>query len=104
MSGGSGLVRNFQADGSSCADGPVLSALWGAGLSFAKCHFERNVPNDPRMLGIFDGEEFSRAIRGFSKGYDMYTTHRPIVFHNYGGYPSDAVASGSGWGGGGGGG
>jgi len=95
--GDHGLVRNHGADASRCEAGPPLTALWGAGLSFAKCHYERNVPNDPRLAGLFDGEEFAKSIRGFTKGYDVYTMHRPTVFHDYDGYPDDAVARARGW-------
>jgi len=84
VQGAYGAFRNDQAGATSCLKGPVLSALWGAGLSFSKCHFERTVPNDPGLAGLFDGEEFSRALRAFTNGYDIYVPHRPIVYHNYG--------------------
>jgi len=93
--GAFGAVRNDQAGGTSCLEGPVLSALWGAGLSFAKCHFERVVPNDPGLAGLFDGEEFTRALRAFTNGYDIYVPHRPIVYHNYG--EGTGVGAGQGW-------
>jgi len=54
-----------------------------AGLSFSKCHAERKVPYDPHLPGIFDGEEFSRAARLWTYGYDIYTPHRAYAFHDY---------------------
>ena len=49
---------------------PMLPMVqWCAGLSFAKCHFETTVPNDPYLPQIFDGEEYSRALRGWTNGY-----------------------------------
>jgi len=81
--GGHGVVRNDQATGAYCLPRPHLSFTWAAGWSFAKCHFERNVPNDPFLEGMFDGEEFSRMIRLWTHGYDVYTPHRPVVFHDY---------------------
>ena len=81
--GAHGVVRNKGADGGQCLATPQLSLAWAAGWSFAKCHFERNVPNDPHLEGLFDGEEFSRMLRAFTHGYDVYTPHRPIVFHDY---------------------
>ncbi len=71
---------------------PVLNAAWMAGLSFARCHAERRVPNDPHMpqvlhaaipgpharcmvcagAQIFWGEEMSRAARLWTHGYDLY--------------------------------
>eukprot|EP00929_Paragymnodinium_shiwhaense_P046148 TRINITY_DN23501_c0_g1_i3.p1 TRINITY_DN23501_c0_g1~~TRINITY_DN23501_c0_g1_i3.p1 ORF type:complete len:255 (-),score=27.01 TRINITY_DN23501_c0_g1_i3:40-804(-) len=56
----------------------------GAGLSFAKCHFEARVPNDPFLMGVFDGEEFSRMVRAWTHGYDSYAPQRAVVFHDYG--------------------
>ena len=32
---------------------------------------------------IFDGEEFNRAARFWTYGYDIYTPHRVYVFHDY---------------------
>ena len=34
------------------------NAVWGAGLSFSKCHAEKKVPNDPHAPFIFDGVQF----------------------------------------------
>jgi hypothetical protein len=34
------------------------------------------VPVDPHTPGIFDGEEFNRAARFFTYGYDIYTPNR----------------------------
>ena len=81
--GAHGVVRNAQATGAYCLPKPHLSFTWAAGWSFSKCHVERNVPNDPFLEGMFDGEEFSRALRGWTHGYDIYTPHRPVVFHDY---------------------
>jgi hypothetical protein len=61
----------------------LTNAIWGAGLSFSKCHAERKVPYDPHTPFIFDGEEFSRAVRFFTYGYDIYTPHRVYIVHNY---------------------
>ena len=81
--GGNNAVRNHQAGGATCLSKPALSLTWAAGWSFAKCHFERNVPNDPLLEGMFDGEEFSRMLRLWTHGYDTYTPHRAVVFHDY---------------------
>jgi hypothetical protein len=61
----------------------LTNAVWGAGLSFSKCHAERKVPYDPHTPNIFDGEEFTRAIRFWTSGYDIYSPHRVYVVHNY---------------------
>lgn len=51
----------------------LTNAMWGAGLSFHRCHAELNVPVDPYLDNVFDGEEGSRGIRFFTYGYDVYT-------------------------------
>ena len=35
------------------------------------------------LSGFFDGEEYSRFLRMWTHGYDVYTPHRPVVFHDY---------------------
>jgi len=81
--GDSDLVRNQQAAAARNLEVPKLNFLWAAGFSFAKCHFDEAAPYDPNLHHIFDGEEFSRMIRGWTRGYDAYTPRRNIVFHNY---------------------
>jgi hypothetical protein len=61
----------------------MLVAIWGAGLSFSKCHAERKVKVDPHTPNIFDGEEFSKAVRYWTYGYDIYSPHRVYVLHDY---------------------
>ena len=61
----------------------LTNAVWGAGLSFSKCHAELKVQVDPHTPHIFDGEEFNRAARFFTHGYDVYTPNHVFVLHDY---------------------
>merc|ERR1719273_1532872 len=61
----------------------LTNAIWGAGLSFSKCHAELKVPVDPHSPGVFDGEEFNRAARFWTYGYDIYTPNYVYILHNY---------------------
>jgi hypothetical protein len=61
----------------------LTNAMWGAGLSFHRCHAELNVPVDPFLDNVFDGEEGSRGIRFFTHGYDVYTPDQVHVTHDY---------------------
>lgn len=83
-SGTGGLVRVW---GTKCARNlpkpKLTNIIWGAGLSFSKCHADKKVPYDPHTPYIFDGEEYSRALRFWTWGYDIYTPHRVYVVHNY---------------------
>lgn len=69
----------------------LTNAMWGAGLSFHRCHAELNVPVDPYLDNVFDGEEGSRGIRFFTHGYDVYTPHRVLVTHDYHTHQSNPV-------------
>lgn len=82
--GSGGLPRNFGTKCMRMFPRPKLTnAVWGAGLSFSKCHAERKVPYDPYLPGIFDGEEWSRAVRFWTYGYDIYTPNKVYISHNY---------------------
>lgn len=70
---------------------PKLTTMWGAGLSFHRCHAELNVPVDPYTDQVFDGEEGSRAIRFFTHGYDVYTPDKVLVTHDYHTHQSNPV-------------
>jgi Glycosyltransferase (GlcNAc) len=67
----------------------LTNLVWGAGLSFHKCHAELNVPYDPFLDGVFDGEETNRGIRFFTHGYDVYTPDKVLVTHDYHGHQSN---------------
>ena len=47
-------------------DMPTLHPFWAAGFSFGRGHFVVNVPYDQHLPGIFQGEEISIGLRGFS--------------------------------------
>ncbi|EQC42803.1 hypothetical protein SDRG_00524 [Saprolegnia diclina VS20] len=88
--GGSGNVRNVAADLIYDSERPQLGALWGAGLSFSKCHAEKRVLIDSHTLWMFDGEEFLRASHLWTHGYDLYSpsTRGLVVYHNYTSVPA----------------
>jgi len=79
----SGLIINLPPTISSNLEKPIISPLYSAAFSFGKCHAEQNVPNDPNLQMIFDGDEFSKQIRLWTHGYDVYTPSFPVVFHDY---------------------
>ena len=54
---GAGVVSNGQARAAANLERPMIAPLWAAGLSFSRCHAERNVPNDVNLRHIFSGEE-----------------------------------------------
>ena len=60
-----------------------MQPYWAAGYSFSRGHFVVNVPYDLYQPMIFQGEEMSIGIRGFTVGYDMYAPERSVCFHHY---------------------
>lgn len=62
---------------------PQLQPWWAAGYSFSRGHFIVNVPYDYLQPMIFQGEEMSIGIRGFTIGYDYYAPERSVCFHHY---------------------
>jgi len=62
---------------------PTLEPFWAAGFSFARGHFIVQVPYDQYLPMIFQGEEISVGIRGFTYGYDFYAPQKSVVFHYY---------------------
>merc|ERR1711871_1344628 len=76
---GKGRIHNEQALAAANLQYPLLAPLWAAGLSFARCHAERNVPTDPVLKSTFTGEEYARGSRLWTAGYDFYSITRPIL-------------------------
>lgn len=62
---------------------PTLEPFWAAGFSFARGHFVVNVPYDQHLPWVFQGEEISIGLRGFTYGYDYYTPETSSCFHYY---------------------
>jgi [Skp1-protein]-hydroxyproline N-acetylglucosaminyltransferase len=62
---------------------PTLHPFWAAGFSFARGHFVVQVPYDQYLPMVFQGEEISIGLRGFTYGYDYYTAERSVAFHIY---------------------
>ncbi|CAH0479584.1 unnamed protein product [Peronospora belbahrii] len=85
IKGSNGLVRIAGASIKKNSEFPQLEALWGGGLSFSKCHAERNVLVDSHTPWLWDGEEFLRSIDYWTHGYDLYSPSKigTVLYHNY---------------------
>jgi [Skp1-protein]-hydroxyproline N-acetylglucosaminyltransferase len=62
---------------------PQLAPYWAAGFSFGRGHFIVQVPYDQYLPMIFQGEEISIGLRGFTYGYDYYAPEFGVCFHMY---------------------
>lgn len=63
------------------ATSPVPTAFWSAHFSFSRGRLIEEVPVDPK--GYFHGEEISMAVRAFTHGYDLFSPHELIAWHEY---------------------
>lgn len=92
------FTSNVRTHATKCANDlskpKLTNAVWGAGLSFSKCHAELKVQVDPHTPHIFDGEEFNRAARFWTYGYDIYTPNHVFVLHDYHGSQSNPITRG----------
>jgi len=62
---------------------PLLGYTWSSAFSFSKCHLEETVPYDPFTQYVFGAEQFARYARMWTRGYDVYTPTKNIVYHDY---------------------
>lgn len=97
MVGWTNTFRNWGTKACKNLIEPKLTTLWGAGLSFSRCHADLLVPVDPYLDNVFDGEEFSRSLRFWTHGYDVYTPEKVMVMHDYKKHQSNPVVHS--WGG-----
>lgn len=77
------LMHDQQPEDDPMLPEPILSPFWAAGFSFSRGHFAVQVPYDQYQPMIFQGEEISIGIRGFTYGYDYYAPEKSILFHYY---------------------
>lgn len=60
---------------------PLLAHTWTPGFSFSKCHLEEAAPSDGFIPYVSsDIEAFARYARMWTRGYDVYTPTKNIVF------------------------
>jgi glycosyltransferase involved in cell wall biosynthesis len=63
---------------------PVRGYHISAAFLFARGHYTKTVKYDPEFY--FAGEELAMAVRTFTHGYDLYYSHKTIVYHYYARY------------------
>ena len=62
---------------------PRLSSQLAGGFNFGGCKQTKEVRNDPYTPYLFHGEEYSRATRLWTNGYDFYAPSDDIAYHWY---------------------
>lgn len=62
---------------------PRLMSQLAGGFNFGSCKQAKEIRNDPYTPYLFHGEEYSRAARLWTNGYDFYVPSEDIVYHWY---------------------
>ncbi|KDO23105.1 hypothetical protein SPRG_11949 [Saprolegnia parasitica CBS 223.65] len=62
---------------------PRLMSQLAGGFNFGNCVQAKTVRNDPYTPFLFHGEEYSRAARLWTSGYDFYVPKKDVVYHWY---------------------
>jgi hypothetical protein len=60
---------------------PVPSRFWSAHFSFSEGRFNEEVMVDPN--GYFHAEEIGTGVRAWTLGYDFFTPHETLAWHEY---------------------
>lgn len=60
-----------------------ITPYFSAGFFFSKSNFLYDVPYDPYLPYLFQGEEPLMAIRLYTNGWDLYNPPKPVCVHNY---------------------
>jgi hypothetical protein len=60
---------------------PFRARFISAHFIFTLGSFVKDVPYDPNLY--FHGEETSLAVRAYTQGYDLFSPHKPIIYHEY---------------------
>uniref|UniRef100_H3H1B0 BD-FAE-like domain-containing protein n=1 Tax=Phytophthora ramorum TaxID=164328 RepID=H3H1B0_PHYRM len=62
---------------------PRLMSQLAGGFNFGGCRQAKEVRNDPHTPYLFHGEEYSRATRLWTAGFDFYVPSEDIAYHWY---------------------
>lgn len=60
---------------------PVPTRFFSAHFAFTLGQFNKEVPYDPNLY--FHGEEITMAVRAYTHGYDLFTPHKTVAWHEY---------------------
>lgn len=77
-------VFRLDADSIRTPEKPLWQPFTAAGFLFANASLLGEVPFDPHLDYLFDGEEMLFSARAFSHGWDSYLPTVNILYHYYG--------------------
>ncbi|CUE71807.1 glycosyltransferase (GlcNAc), putative [Bodo saltans] len=81
---GVGILRNGAKNVRNRQKRPVLQPFTAAGFLFGHSDYIFDVPFDPWLDYLFDGEEILYTVRLWTSGWDSYLPSHDIMYHFYG--------------------
>ena len=60
------------------------SYFMSAGFFFCESNFLNDIPFDPTLDDLFEGEEILTSVKFYTNGWDVFTPKENIIFHEYG--------------------
>jgi UDP-GlcNAc:polypeptide alpha-N-acetylglucosaminyltransferase len=79
-----GILRNGAKNVRNKQRKPLLQPFTAAGFLFGESSFTFDVPFDPYLDYLFDGEEILYTVRLWTHGWDAYLPSHDIMYHFYG--------------------
>jgi hypothetical protein len=61
-----------------------LSYFMSAGMFFCESKFLNEIPFDPTLDDLFEGEEILTSVKFYTNGWDVFTPKENIIYHEYG--------------------
>jgi hypothetical protein len=55
-----------------------------AGMFFCESKFLNEIPFDPTLDYLFEGEEILTSVKFYTNGWDIFTPKENIIYHEYG--------------------
>lgn len=62
---------------------PTVNYYISANFMFAPGNIVKEVPFDPHLPFLFEGEEILYSIRSFTHGWNVFSPNKNIIFHHY---------------------
>ncbi|KAJ9456646.1 [Skp1-protein]-hydroxyproline N-acetylglucosaminyltransferase [Diplonema papillatum] len=78
-----GFPGPFAAGVVQSSKAPRPQPFLGAGFVFANSSMIKDVPFDPHLPFLFQGEEILLTVRLWTHGYDFFSPGRNILYHHY---------------------
>jgi len=62
----------------------LKSYFMSAGMFFCESKFLNEIPFDPTLDDLFEGEEILTSVKFYTNGWDVFTPKENLIYHEYG--------------------